>query len=193
MHIQHHTHALLMAGCCAAAELDSVSLCGDLKQPLYHWLHSTPPSLHILPAGVGGGRPRSQGHGAPRSGRRKVRTGAGRSIQLLRQLNCSADVCANPCRHNLVGLHQSDCKPVMLWCRAHRDLRAALAILSMAAASRPEAFTQQHVEDLLRYGCAPGSWLALGWQKWLARWRARQPMAACSWRVAGHGSNVVQE
>ncbi|KAL4434047.1 hypothetical protein ABPG75_000488 [Micractinium tetrahymenae] len=36
--------------------------------------------------------------------------------------------------------------------RAHRDLRSALAILSMAAATRPEAFSQEHVDDLLRYG-----------------------------------------
>lgn len=36
--------------------------------------------------------------------------------------------------------------------RAHRDLRSALAILSMAAATRPEAFSREHVEDLLRFG-----------------------------------------
>jgi hypothetical protein len=36
--------------------------------------------------------------------------------------------------------------------RAHRDLRAALAVLSMVAATRPEAFSQRHVEDLLRFG-----------------------------------------
>lgn len=36
--------------------------------------------------------------------------------------------------------------------RAHRDLRAVLAILSMAAATQPEAFSQQHVEELLRFG-----------------------------------------
>lgn len=42
-------------------------------------------------------------------------------------------------------------------CRAHRDLRAALAILSMAAATRPEAFTQQQVEDLLRFGFSPAA------------------------------------
>ena len=37
-------------------------------------------------------------------------------------------------------------------CRAHRDLRAALAILSMVAATRPEAFAEQHVEMLLKFG-----------------------------------------
>lgn len=36
--------------------------------------------------------------------------------------------------------------------KAHKDLRAALALLSMAAASRPQAFGQQHVALLLRFG-----------------------------------------
>ena len=48
--------------------------------------------------------------------------------------------------------------PAVCCCRrAHRDLRAALAILSMAAATRPEAFSQRHVEDLLRFGFGSGS------------------------------------
>jgi hypothetical protein len=37
-------------------------------------------------------------------------------------------------------------------CRAHKDLRAALAVLSMAAAMQPQAFSKAHLLSLLRYG-----------------------------------------
>jgi len=36
--------------------------------------------------------------------------------------------------------------------RAQRDLRAALAVLSMAAAARPELFNSQHISTFLQYG-----------------------------------------
>jgi len=36
--------------------------------------------------------------------------------------------------------------------RAQRDLRAALAVLSMAAAARPELFNSQHISAFLQYG-----------------------------------------
>lgn len=36
--------------------------------------------------------------------------------------------------------------------RAHRDLRAALALLSMVAACNPQAFSRHHVASLLRFG-----------------------------------------
>lgn len=36
--------------------------------------------------------------------------------------------------------------------RAHHDLRATLALLSMAAGSQPQAFTRPHLQNLLRYG-----------------------------------------
>ncbi len=40
--------------------------------------------------------------------------------------------------------------------RARKDLRAALSVLSMAAACKPEAFAEQHVASFLRLGFASG-------------------------------------
>lgn len=102
------------------------------------------------PVGVGGGRPSLQGNGAPRGRRRQVQNRAA-DCDWLHGLACHRAAAIMP----TMPLHQTVSFHACLWCRAHRDLRAALAILSMAAASRPEAFSQQHVEDLLRYGCAP--------------------------------------
>lgn len=70
------------------------------------------------------------------------------------QPSTSRSCCGNLCTEFAAATFGSwlTCRALLGFRRAHRDLRAALAILSMAAASRPEAFTQQHVEDLLRYG-----------------------------------------
>ena len=45
--------------------------------------------------------------------------------------------------------------PVACWRRARRDLRAALAVLSMAAAAAPDSFGSQKLQALLRYGFSP--------------------------------------